>query len=164
MALSQIDVILDLIDQAFDHKAWHGPNLRGALRGLELEEVIWRPAPGKHNIWELMLHAAYWKYVVRRRLLNEEKGSFQLPGSNFFERPAEGHADKKAWEKDVKLLVENHKSLRAAVANLKPQSLADTASGSKYSILQTVNGIAAHDLYHAGQIQLIKRLYQARKK
>ena len=164
MAVNQIDVILDLIDQAFDRAAWHGPNLRGALRGLEIEEVIWRPAPGKHNIWELMLHAVYWKYIVRRRLLNEEKGSFPLPGSNFFERPAEGLADKKAWDKDVKLLIETHKTLRAAIANLKPRALTETASGSKYSILQTVNGIAAHDLYHAGQIQLIKRLYQAQKK
>src|ERR1041384_3387824 len=144
MAVNQIDIILDLIDQAFDHAAWHGPNLRGAIRGLELEEVIWRPAPGKHNIWELMLHAAYWKYIVRRRLLNEEKGTFQLPGSNFFERPAEGYSDKKAWDRDVRLLIENHKSLRVAVANLKPKTLTDTASGSKYSILQTVNGIAAH--------------------
>jgi len=131
---------------------------------LNIEQVSWRPAKGKHNIWELTLHAAYWKYIVRRRLLNEEKGSFQLPGSNFFERPAEGYVDKKAWDKDVKLLVETHKSLRAAIANLKPKSLTGTASGSKYTILQTVNGIAAHDLYHAGQIQLIKRLYQAQNK
>ncbi len=152
-----------MIDQAFDHKAWHGPNLRGALRGLEIEEVIWGSAPGKHNIWELMLHAAYWKYIVRRRLLNEEKGTFALAGSNFFERPSEGYEDKKAWDKDVRLLAETHRSLRAAVANLKPKALTDTASGSKYSILQTVNGIAAHDFYHTGQIQVIKRLYQAQK-
>lgn len=164
MALNQIDVILDLIDQAFDHKAWHGTNLRGAIRGLELEEVTWRPAAGKHNIWEVMLHAAYWKYIVRRRLLNEEKGSFALPGSNFFERPVDSFFDKKAWDKDVKLLVETHRTLRAAIANLKPGSLTETASGSKYTILQTVNGIAAHDFYHTGQIQLIKRLYQASKK
>jgi len=125
---------------------------------------VWRPAAGKHNIWELMLHAAYWKYNLRRRVLNEEKGSFALPGSNFFERPMDGLSDKKAWEKDVKLLIETHRSLRAAVANLKPKSLTDTASGSKYSILQTVNGIAAHDFYHTGQIQLIKRLYQSKNK
>jgi DinB superfamily len=164
MAVNQIDVILDLIDQAFDHAAWHGTNLKGSLRGLRIEEVIWRPAPGKHNIWELMLHAAYWKYIVRRRLLNEKKGSFPLAGSNFFARPVEGYSDKKAWDKDVKLLVETHRSLRAAVANLDPRSLTETASGSKYSILQTVNGIAAHDCYHTGQIQLIKRLYETQNK
>ena len=81
--MSEITAILDLIDQAFDHHAWHGTNLRGSIRGLKLEQVVWRPAKGKHTIWELMLHAAYWKYIVRRRLSNEEKGSFPLPGSNF---------------------------------------------------------------------------------
>jgi DinB superfamily len=164
MAINQIDVILDLIDQAFDHKAWHGTNLKGSLRGLQIEEVIWRPAPGKNNIWELMLHAAYWKYIVRRRLLNEEKGSFPLAGSNFFARPMDGFSDKKAWDKDVRLLVQTHRSLREVVANLKPKALLENASGSKYNILQTVNGAAAHDLYHAGQIQLIKRLYEAKNK
>jgi hypothetical protein len=48
--VNEITVILDLIDQAFDHHAWHGTNLRGAIRGLKLEQVIWRPAKGKHNI------------------------------------------------------------------------------------------------------------------
>jgi hypothetical protein len=164
MAINQIDVILDLIDQAFDHRAWHGTNLKGSLRGLQIEEVIWRPAPGKHNIWELMLHAAYWKYIVRRRLLSGEKGSFPLAGSNFFARPADGFSDKKAWDKDIRLLAQTHRSLREVIANLKPKALLENASGSKYNILQTVNGVAAHDLYHAGQIQLIKRLYEAKNK
>ena len=164
MPVDQIEVILDLIDQAFDHKAWHGPNLRGSIRGLDIEQVCWRPAPAKHNIWELTLHAAYWKYIVRRRLLNEEKGSFDLPGSNFFARPADGYSDQKAWDKDVKLLVKTHRALRNAIAALRPKDLESTASGGKYSVLQTVNGIAAHDAYHTGQIQLIKRLCQESKK
>ncbi len=164
MPSGELAVILDLIDQAFDHNAWHGTNLRGSIRGLKVEQAVWRPAADKHNIWELALHAAYWKYVVRRRLLNEEKGSFPLKGSNFFVRPAEGFGDKKAWEKDVKLLVEIHRSLREAIANLDPEKLTITPADSKVSNLRIINGIAAHDLYHAGQIQLIKRLYQAQNK
>ena len=164
MPAKELTVILDLIDQAFDHHAWHGTNLRGSIRGLSVEQISWRPADGKHNIWELTLHAAYWKYIVRRRLLNEEKGSFPLKGSNFFARPAEGSSDKKAWEKDVRLLVETHRSLREAIANLKPADLNYTPPQSQVSNLRMLNGIAAHDLYHAGQIQLIKRLYQAQNK
>jgi hypothetical protein len=161
MPSNELAIILDLTDQAFDHNAWHGTNLRGSIRGLNPEQISWRPAKGKHNIWELTLHAAYWKYIVRRRLLNEEKGSFPLKGSNFFERPVQEFSDKKAWEKDVKLLVETHRSLRAAIANLKPQDLNYTPPQSRVSNLKMLNGIAAHDLYHAGQIQLIKRLYRA---
>jgi hypothetical protein len=164
MASKEIEVILDLVDQAFDHHAWHGTNLRGSIRGLKLEQLIWRPAAGKNNIWELTIHAAYWKYVVKRRLLNEQKGTFPFGGSNFIKRPMEGFADENAWKKDVKTLVEIHRSLREAISNTEPKDLYITPAGSKFSNLQMFNGIAAHDLYHAGQIQLIKRLYEVQEK
>jgi len=57
-----------LIDQAFDHKAWHGTNLKGSLRGMTAAEAAWRPAEGRHNAWEVAIHCAYWKYTVWRRL------------------------------------------------------------------------------------------------
>lgn len=153
-----LEVLLRSMDQAFDRKSWHGTNLRGALRGLTAQDVTWRPQPQRHNIWEITLHAAYWKYTVRRRLLGEKRGSFPLKGSNWFERPIAGQADESQWKADVALLVSTHVSLRNAVAHLKPKDLTRTVDGSATSILSLVTGIAAHDLYHAGQIQLLKRL------
>ena len=78
-------LLLDLVDEAFDRAAWHGPTLRGALRGVTAKQAAWRPARGRHNIRELALHAAYWKYAVRRRLTGEARGSFSLAGSNWFD-------------------------------------------------------------------------------
>src|SRR5438093_1265587 len=60
--------LIDLIDEAFDKRAWHGPTLRRAIAGVTPAQATWRPAPGRHNILELTLHAAYWKHEVRRRL------------------------------------------------------------------------------------------------
>jgi hypothetical protein len=94
------------------------------------------------------LHAAYWKYVVRRRLTGEKRGSFQLQGSNFFERPAV--VSQTAWKKDLEILAQEHQLLRATVATLKHAT-------EKQSHL--IRGAAAHDLYHAGQIRLLRRLY-----
>lgn len=153
-----IDLLLRLIDEAFDRKSWHGTNLRGSLRGLSTEEVAWRPQPKRHNIWEVAVHAAYWKYTVRRRLLGEQRGSFPLKGSNWFERPISGVNDESQWKSDVALLVSTHASLRNAVSQLLPKDLARPADGGKTTVLSLVTGIAAHDLYHAGQIQLLKRL------
>ncbi len=85
-----IGVLVHLLDEAFDRKAWHGPNLWGSVRGLSAEEAAWRPSPGRHSIQELALHCAYWKYAVRRKLTGEKRGSFPLKGSNFF--PREGAA------------------------------------------------------------------------
>jgi hypothetical protein len=160
MSDSSVSLLLSLIDQAFDHKSWHGTNLRGSIRGLTAADALWRPSAGRHNIWEIVVHAAYWKYVVRRRLLSEARGSFPLKGSNWFERPAEG-ADEAAWKSDVALLIDAHKRLREAIALLSPQNLGDKPSESKVSNLELITGIASHDLYHAGQIQLLKRIYSA---
>ena len=153
---SEIEILLRLIDQAYDHKAWHGPNLRGSARGLDHRVACWRPKPGRHNIWEIVVHAAYWKYAVRRRLLGQKRGSFPLKGSNWFVRP--GDPSPRAWEADLQLLSEMHQELRAAVAGLDGADLARKRPGSKFSILDLITGIAAHDVYHAGQIQILKRL------
>ena len=110
----RVAVLLRLIDQAYDKKSWHGTNLRGSLRGLGAEEASWRPTADRHNIWELAVHAAYWKYSIVRRLRGGERGSFPVKGSNWFRRP-EGGPDEKAWKEDLALLGRMHRELREAV-------------------------------------------------
>lgn len=152
----RVDQLLRQIDQAYDGKSWHGTNLRGSLRRVTLAQAAWRPAPGRHNIWELAVHAAYWKYAVRRRLTGEARAGFPLEGSNFFTRPGAG--TEAEWTRDVALLRDEHRQLRAAVAGLSDERLDRPAAGGNTLVVDLVAGIIAHDLYHAGQIQLLKRL------
>lgn len=154
-----LELLLKLLDEGFDRKAWHGPNLRGALRRVDAATAAWRPGAGRKNIWEHAVHAAYWKYTIRRRLLGEDRGSFPLKGSNWFVRPVE--ASEKAWKADLKLLDETHATLRAAVEDLSPDDLAVIPPGCKLTNAESVYSIAMHDVYHAGQVQLIKRLARA---
>jgi hypothetical protein len=148
--------LLELLDEAFDKKSWHGPNLRGAIRGIDAAQAAWRPAGDRHNIWELTLHAAYWKYVVRRRILREKRGSFVLPGSNFFERPFDRAAmSESAWKQDVAILDDEHRKLRTAVVELAAKQFTP-------AVCHLIRGAAAHDLYHAGQIRLLRRLGETR--
>jgi hypothetical protein len=119
-------------------------------------EAAWRPAPGRHNIWELTVHAAYWKYAVWRQLTGAPRGSFALDGSNWFAGPSP--LTESAWKNAVALLSTEHRRLRATVAGLSGSALGKAPKGSRYTRVQIVRGIAAHDLYHAGQIQLLKRL------
>jgi len=146
---SEVRLLLDLLDEAFDKKSWHGPNLRSSIRGLTARQAARRPRPGAHNIWELTLHAAYWKYVVRRRITGEKRGSFVLPGSNFFPRPVE--VTEAAWRADIAILATEHKKPRDVVAKLPADRL-------NKANLHLIRGAAAHDLYHAGQIRLLRRL------
>jgi len=156
-------MLLSLLDEAFDEKAWHGPSLRGTLRGLNAASAGWRPHPTRHNIWELVVHAAYWKYAVRRRLTGEKRGSFALQGSNWFPRPQPDGGDA-AFRADVKLLVREHALLRALVERMSDRELERRAGGTRWTRGALVRGVAAHDLYHAGQIQMLKRLQPARKR
>ena len=151
-----IPQLLFLLDTAYDHASWHGTNLRGSIRGVTPQQAAWRPGPNRHNIWELVVHAAYWKYVAWRRLTGAKRGSFPLSGSNWMTRPHQASA--RAWRQDVALLDAMHHTLRDAVAALRPKELVQKPKGSKVTKQALVTGIAAHDLYHAGQIQLLKRL------
>jgi hypothetical protein len=156
MPASAVDLVLRLIDQGYDQKSWHGPNLRGSVRGVSAAVAGWRPSAGRHCIWEVVVHAAYWKYTVRRRLLGEKRGSFARKGSNWFAAPEP--LSEASWQEAVALLEQTHRSMRQAVAGLAPADLDLIPAGSKTSNFALLSGIAAHDVYHAGQIQLLKRL------
>ena len=115
--------LLAALDRAYDLKSWHGPNLKGSLRGVSPAVAFFRPGPERHSIYDLVLHAAYWKYVVRRRLSGEKRGSF---------------------------------ALRALVEELPEHAFA--ARFGRWTGEAVISGAAAHDLYHAGQIQLLRKL------
>jgi len=153
---SLVEELVVILDRSYNKTSWHGPNLRAAIRGVNLETAIWRPGEKRHNIWENVVHCAYWKYVVWRKLTGAKRGSFPLKGTNWFTRPdADGEA---TWRSDIALLDDIHSRLREAVGALKPGQLAQTAAGSKGNRRTLIAGVAAHDVYHAGQIQLLKRL------
>jgi DinB family protein len=152
----EVQQLLAILDQAYDRSSWHGTNLRGSIRRVSAQQAAWRPVPKRHNIWEIVVHAAYWKYAVSRRFVDQPQGSFHYKGSNWFQRPEE--ATDRAWRSDVALLDRMHELLRDAVARLPVKELSRTPPGKKVSNFALLSGIAAHDLYHAGQIQLLKRL------
>jgi DinB superfamily len=156
----ELALLLTILDEGYERKAWHGPNLRGSLRGVGAQEAAWRPGPDRHNIWELAVHAAYWKYANWRRLTGEKRGAFPVEGSNYFPRP--DSPTEKAWRADLALLDEQHRRLRAVIEKIPPASLSRRVPGSKHRTATLIYGIANHDVYHAGQIQLVKRLFRDR--
>jgi hypothetical protein len=156
-SFGEIVLLLRLLDEAYSTKAWHGPNLKGSLRGVTAELAAWRPGPKRHNIWEIAVHAGYWKYAVRRRLTGEKRGSFALSGSNWFRCPVE--VSEQAWRQDLKLLDAEHLKLRETVEGLNRSELEFIPQGRKVSNATLIYGVACHDVYHAGQIQLLKRLH-----
>ena len=144
-------LVLALLDEAYEKKTWHGPNLKQSVKRVTAKQAARRPGPGRHNIWEVTLHAAYWKYAVRRRIEGGKRGSFALKGSNFFARPEKGKLNEVAWSTDKKLLEREHRALRLTVVKVL-----GAARGAKF--VNQLYGVAFHDIYHAGQIRLLRRL------
>ena len=149
--MSNNPLLLALLDEGYQHKTWHGPNLLQSLRGVTAKQAAWRPGRGRHNIWEVTLHSAYWKYAVRRRLEGGKRGSFVLKGSNFFERPEKGRATEAAWKADQEILDTEHWAMVDTIRKILESPLSDKHRKMIY-------GVAFHDVYHAGQIRLLRRL------
>lgn len=154
--------LLALVEEGFQKPAWHGPNLRSALRGVTAEQAAWRPAKGRHNIWEIAVHAAYWKYTVTRRLTGNRKFSFPEKGRNWFPRATTKltkNEAQKRWKSDLALLACMHRELCNSITDLGESDLVRRMPGSRQTAIRNIVGIAMHDAYHAGQIQMLRKLY-----
>jgi uncharacterized damage-inducible protein DinB len=152
----QTAVLLHVLDEAFDRLAWHGTNLRGALRGVTARQADWRPAAGRHNIREVAMHIAYWKYRVRNRLTGQKGGGFPLRGNNWHDLPP---VSEKQWRAERDLLDRAHGELKRTVEEFPEELLGRRLAGTQgRTAFREIAGIALHDVYHTGQIQLLKAL------
>ncbi len=155
--------ILNLLDPQAGKRLWYGgATVVGCVRGVTPEQAAWKPAPKPHSIWELTLHQAYWKYAVRRNLEALPQGTFPRSPANWPAVPKP--ADAPQWKVDRALLRREHVRLVEAVRAFDPRRLDEGATGSgNYRFVDLLFGIVSHDLYHVGQIQMLKRLYQSRR-
>lgn len=156
--MKDAEYLVQLLDEAFRGPSWHGPTLLGSIRGVKPELALWKPGPDRHSIWDLVLHTAYWKYTVVRRLTGAARGSFPRAPSNFPAVPA--RADSKALKADLALLQDQHDQLVRAVRSLPDPAFSRRQASSRWTNASMIRGVAAHDVYHAGQIQLLKRLWR----
>ncbi len=159
---ARIRLLLEVLDGAFTAKGWQGSTLSGAVRGLTPAQALWRPggARSRHNIWEVVLHTAYWKHVVRERVEDRGRTPFARAPRNFPGLPA--RRDAAAWKADRALARRQHELLKRTVARLKPSRLDARVGGSRWRVAELIFGVGAHDLYHTGQIQLLKALQKRR--
>ena len=143
---SEIQLLLEILDHAYNKPSWHGPNLSNSFRGLDAKTAA-RSVHGRKSIWQQVLHAAYWK----QRVLNKIVGTQRFPrsGSNWPRLPET--ITNRAWNEDAALLDEIHKNLLQAVTTLDSHKL-------EPKLRKMIYGAAAHDVYHAGQIKLLRKM------
>jgi len=152
--------VLHLLDPPAGTRLWYGgATVLGALRGVGPDQAAWKPGASRHSIWELALHAAYWKYAVRRRLDDSvPRGGFPRTPSNWPLIP--GVRDARTWKADRALLRDEHEALVLVARSLTADQLDHRDAKGDYRALDLLFGVVTHDVYHTGQIQLMKRLYR----
>jgi len=144
--------IAELLQRAFDGSAWHGPSLLELLEDVDAATAAAKPLPKVHSIWELVLHIAVWDDAALRRLSGKK---WQPTGlANFPPVPAPTEV---AWKKAVAATKRTHDTLVQTVAALSDTRLTDRVPGKRYDFYHMLHGIAQHELYHAGQIAILKK-------
>ncbi|HET9227676.1 MAG TPA: DinB family protein [Thermoanaerobaculia bacterium] len=132
-----------ILDEGYGPGAWHGPDLKAALADVGPELAFWRPAPERHNIAEIAIHHAFYVRSVRGQLSGTTPEPFVLEGEDWFD------VSSLSWP-EIQAVVEKEQARLAEVAaELEP-------SAERFNL---VLGITCHAIYHAGQVQLLKKLH-----
>ena len=143
----------DQLKRAFEGKAWHGPSVSEVLAGVNAQQAAAHPFAGVHSIWELALHIQTWERVGRRRI----QEFVPIDVSDEEDWPAVTDTSEAAWAQTLEELRSNHQALRAAIRELDEDRLEEIVPGTTYSVYFLLQGVIQHDLYHAGQIALLKK-------
>ena len=134
--------------------AWHGPSLRELLDGVTAEQAAAHPLPNTHSIWELVNHIAAWERIVTRRLQGE--AVTDVPDEINF--PPVHDGSEAAWQTALQRLAETNRDLREAIKQIDDAKLQEPTPGKEHGLYIELYGALQHDLYHAGQIALLKKL------
>jgi uncharacterized damage-inducible protein DinB len=149
--MSEIDRILDQLKRSFERDAWHGPAVLESLEGVDHERALAHPLPAAHSIWELVLHLIAWKQIVRSRLLGEK-----VEVTAEMDWPPLSGGTAADWAAAGAALRQAHADLTRVVAGRTDSGL-DEAPDGKLSAYILMHGIVQHDLWHAGQIMLLRK-------
>jgi uncharacterized damage-inducible protein DinB len=150
--MSEVARILDQLDRGFAGEAWHGPALQELLDGVSAEDASRHPVSGAHSVWELVNHIAAWNLIVRHRVAGET-----VEVTPEMDWPPVWEISEVAWTRALDHLKESRDLLRGTIQQLRDEQLNQQVLGEKYSIYVMLHGLVQHDLYHAGQIAILKK-------
>jgi uncharacterized damage-inducible protein DinB len=144
--------IADQLRRAFEGSAWHGPAMLEMLEGVDAATAAAKPLPNVHSIWELVLHIAVWDDAALRRL-----GGMKWQPTGLKNFPPVTKRTEAMWRKAVAATKRTHDRLVRTVAVLPDLRLRERVPGKRYDFYHMLHGIAQHELYHAGQIAILKK-------
>ena len=152
--MRETERIADQLQRAFSGPAWHGPSLSELLANVTAEQAACKPNAAIHSIWTLVLHVSAWQDAVRRRLAGEIID--QLPPEQDFRTVKD--ASPADWERAKAQLEQTFRALHEAILALPDSKLYAPVPGKNHDAYFLLHGVVQHNLYHAGQIAVLKKL------
>jgi uncharacterized damage-inducible protein DinB len=144
------------LKRAYQGEAWHGPSLRELLDGLTAEQAAAKPIPNAHSIWELVNHIIAWERIAKGRL----EGNALAEIADEVNFPPVTDTGESAWQATLQSLEASNRALRDSIRQIDDARLEEIVEGTSYPIYGLLHGVIQHDLYHAGQIALLKKALQ----
>jgi len=146
-------LLAEQLRRAFEGDAWHGPALLELVADVGPSTAAAHPIKDVHSIWELVLHIAAWDGAVNRRIVLGK--ALQLKDEENF--PSVKDSSAAAWKEAVDHAKQVHAQLLRTVESLPDRRLTEQVPGKSYDIRFMLEGVAQHELYHAGQIAILKK-------
>jgi uncharacterized damage-inducible protein DinB len=157
--MTERDRLIDQFQREVKGQPWHGPSLTSILDGVTVAQAA-RKTSDAHSIWEILLHMTGWKREVTRRALGNVAAE---PAQGDW--PTIGNATDSRWRAAQEDYMRAHEELLDVLRALTEAQLAarvpgDSAAfiGAGLSVTATLWGLVQHDVYHAGQIAILKRI------
>lgn len=155
--------IIHQLRRVHDGEPWHGPSRAAILADVTAAVAAWDPGAGAHGIWQQVLHMRNWTREVEERALGKPRDPASSPvGGDWPDVPDTSEA---AWREALASLQAAHEQLVAVVRSLPESRLrermaagVDAPAGSGITVASMLKSLADHDVYHSGQVSLLKRL------
>lgn len=145
-------LLLRIVEEAYRQSTWNGTNLRSSLEHVSAGQAGWRPPHAKHSIAEIVLHSAYWKFAIRKRLTGDRTAKFPYEGKDWFD--VDRRLGDNEWSDLIAVLDDEHKKLTSAIRRSERGLQFQTREGRE--LVRKLFGVAMHDAYHTGQVHLIQ--------
>ncbi len=153
--MTELGRIADQLKRAYEGPAWSGPCLLDVLRDLTADEAAAKPIPGAHSIWEILAHLVAWEEVVTRRLQGEPFREYSAEE----DWPPVENTSAGAWAALLERLKASNLTLRQAVLGFEQMRLSALVPNADYTFYVMMLGAVQHDMYHAGQIGILKKAH-----
>lgn len=152
---SEISRLQQMLQNSWDGNMWHGTNLKQVLEGIDFGKAFRKPTAGSHNIYELLMHMHCWRKFTVEQL--KGNSSYQVELNSETDWPVKYEQTEASWKTGLALFKKSQEEIMASFSNLKEEMLDEMVPGRKFTWYALIHGLIHHDIYHSGQISILKK-------